>query len=214
MSLTLKATAREAGKNVNKIRAEGMIPAVVYGAGRQTESVTVPARDFVKIYKEAGESGTIELELPKGGATVLVHEVVNDPIRHIPAHIDFLAIDISKPIEVTVPIEFTGVSPAAKGGLGVLVKVMHELAVKGLPKYIPHVVTVDLSSLIDLDSHIKVGDITLPSGVTAIAKESEIIASVSAIKEEKEAPTAIDFSAIEVEKKGKKEEEGAEGEAK
>ncbi len=210
MSLTLKASAREAGKKVNMIRAEGMVPAVVYGAGRETESITVPARDFMKVFKEAGESGTIELALPNGSATVLVHEIVNDPVRHVPAHIDFLAVDVTKPIEVTIPIEFTGVSPAAKGGLGVLVKVMHELVVKGLPKNIPHLITVDLSPLATLDSHITVADVALPQGVTAHAKGTDIIAAVSAIKEEKEAPTAIDFSAIEVQKKGKKEEEGAE----
>ncbi len=213
MSLTLNATAREAGKNLNSLRAEGIIPAVVYGAGQKTESISVPFREFVKVFKEAGESGTIDLVLPSGKVSVLVHEVVNDPIRHIPAHIDFLAIDISKPIEVTIPIEFTGVSPAAKGGLGVLVKVMHEIEVKGLPKDIPHTVAVDLSPLATLDSHITIADIVLPANVVALAKPTEIVANVSAIKEEKEAPTAIDFSAIEVEKKGKKEEEGGEAAA-
>ena len=92
-----------------------------------------------------------------------------------------------------------------------LVKNFHELEVKGLAKDIPHQIEVDLSSLDTLDSHILVKDIKLPAGVVALADENGIVANVASIKEEKEeAAGPIDFSAIEVAKKGKKEEEGEE----
>ena len=212
MTITLKATARETSENLTNIRKDGFIPAVVYGAGRTSENITVSFKDFVKVFKEAGESSTIKLELPKGNAVVLIHEVTLDPVRNIPNHVDFLAIDTTKPIEVAVQIEFTGNAPAVKDGLGTLVKVLHEVEVKGLAQDIPHMLTVDLGVLNSLESRITVADLKLPKGVTAIAKESDIIASISSIKEEKEEPAGpIDFSAIEVEKKGKKEEEeGAE----
>ncbi len=210
MVITLKAAARTADEKLTNIRAAGSVPAVVYGAGRTTVSISVPLKDFKQVLKEAGESGTLVLELPDGKATVLVHEVSNNPVTGVPEHVDFLAIDVTKPIEVTVPIEFTGVAPAEKNGLGVLVKVMHEMHIKGLSKDIPHSVVVDLGSLTELGSHILVKDVTLPAGVTALAKETDIVANISAIKEEKEAVTAIDFESIEVAKKGKKEEEGAE----
>jgi len=210
MVTKLKATARVAGQNLTNMRLAGEIPAVVYGAGSETASIAVSFKDFVKVWKEAGESGTVTLELPTGTATVLIHEVVNDPVKSVPEHVDFLAIDVNKPITVKVPIEFTGVSGAVKGGLGVLVKVLHEIELKGLPNVMPHSVTVDISSLDVLDSHIVVGDLKLPSGVEALAKSGDMVASISAIKEEKEEVTPIDFDSIEVAKKGKKEEEATE----
>ncbi len=209
MTTTLKAAARETGKNVSAIRAEGLVPAVVYGAGRETVSVSVPLREFQTVHKEAGESGTVELQLPTGAVTVLIHEVTNEPVKGLPMHIDFLAIDVTKPIEVAIPIEFVGVAPAVKNGLGSLVKVMHELEVKGLSKNIPHQLEVDISVLENLDSQISVADLKLPSGVEAMVKPEDVVAAIAAVQEEKEeAAGPIDFSAIEVEKKGKKEEEG------
>jgi large subunit ribosomal protein L25 len=210
MVISLKGTAREAGKNISSLRAQGLIPAVVYGAGRETVSIAIPFTDFVKVYKAAGESGTISLELPTGTVTVLVQDVSDDPVKSIPQHVDFLAIDVNKPIEVTVPLEFVGVSPAVKGSLGTLVKVIHEINVKGLPKNLPHSISVDISTLDVVDSHINVSDLVAPAGVEFLAKETDVVASIASVKEEvDEAPTAIDFSAIEVEKKGKKEEEAA-----
>ena len=211
MSLSLKATTRDAGKNLTNIRAEGSVPAVVYGAGRETLSIAVSLRDFMKVHKEAGESGTVELELPTGKVTVLIHEVTADPVKDFPQHVDFLAIDVTKPITVSVPLEFVGTSPAVKGSLGTLVKQLHEVEVTGLAKDIPHSIEVDISSLDVLDSHVSVGDLKLPTGVKANAKDTEIVVSIAAVKEEKEEVAGpIDFSQIEVEKKGKKEEEGAE----
>ena len=210
MSLKLAATTRDAGKNLTNIRAEGTVPAVVYGSGRETMSIAVPLREFTKVHKEAGESGTVELSLPNGKVTVLIHEVVNDPVKGHPIHIDFLAIDVTKPIQVSVPLEFTGVSPAVTGSLGTLVKVMHEMEVKGLAPHIPHSIEVDISSLDVVDSQITVADIKLPHGVEALAKATDAVALIATVKEETdEAPTAIDFDSIQVEKKGKKEEEGA-----
>lgn len=210
MSSKLTATAREAGKNLTSIRAEGLVPAVVYGPGRETVSIAVPTREFLKVLKEAGESGAVELTLPTGTITVLIHEVVNDPVKGTPQHVDFLAIDVTKPIEVSIPLEFVGVSPAVKGSLGTLVKVMHELHVRGLSKDLPHTIEVDISSLETLESQISISDIKLPSGVTALGNASDAVVLIAAVKEEtEEAPAAIDFASIEVEKKGKKEEEAA-----
>lgn len=207
MSSTLTATAREAGKNLSNIRAEGLVPAVVYGQGRETLSISVPMREFSKVLKEAGESGAVELVLPTGKVTVLIHEVVNDPVKDTPQHVDFMAIDVTKPLDVSLPLEFVGVSPAVKGSLGTLVKVMHELHVRGLSKDLPHSIEVDISPLDAVDAQITIADIKLPSGVTALGKETDAVALIAAVKEEVEAPTAIDFDSIQVEKKGKKEEE-------
>ena len=129
-----------------------------------------------------------------------------DPIRGFPIHIDFLAIDMNKKVEVTVPIEFIGIAPAEKEGLGILVKTLHEIEVEALPKDLPHNISVDVSILVALDDQIHIKDITLPKGVTMITDENEVVALIAAIKEEVLETTPVDLSAIEVEKKGKKEE--------
>ncbi len=208
MVITLKATARDAGKNLTNIRAEGQIPAVVYGAGQTNTAISVAMNDFVKAYKEAGESGTLNLELPTGKATVLIHDLTLDPVKNTPLHVDFLAIDVTKPIEVAVALEFVGVSPAVKGSLGTLIKQLHEVEIRGLSKDIPHNIEVDISVLDVVDSHILVSDLKVPAGVEILANPTDVVASIASVQEETdEAPTAIDFDAIEVEKKGKKEDE-------
>jgi large subunit ribosomal protein L25 len=207
---TLKATKRSKVESLALIRSNGMVPAVVYGALVENTSISVSSIDFSKVLKTGGESSAIGLDLEGKKIDVLIHDVQVDPVKGSPIHIDFLAIDMNKPVEVTIPLEFTGVAPAEKSGLGSLVKVLHEVEIKALPKDLPHTITVDISTLEDLTHQIHIKDIVLPTGVTMITAEDEVVALVAAAKEEKEEEAApVDLSAIEVEKKGKKEEEAA-----
>ncbi len=203
---TIEAQVRNTKDSNEYLRKNGQIPGIIYGSGSTSQMITLSAKEFDKVFKGAGESTTVSVSAGGKKFDALIHEVQFDAVTYKPIHVDFLAVDTSKPITVSVPIEFTGVSPAVKAGLGTLVKVMHELQISALPKDLPHSVSVDVSSLETLDGHISVADIKLPAGVTAIAKETDIVASVAAQKEEKE-EAPIDLSAIEVEKKGKKEEE-------
>ncbi len=190
------------------VRLNGMVPAVVYGASMENTSISVSSIEFIKVFKEAGESSTIVLDLGNKKVDVLIHDVQFDPVKSFPLHVDFLAVDMNKPVEVTIPLEFTGVAPAEKSGLGTLVKALHEVEIKALPKDLPHNFVIDISSLNTLEDKIHVRDIKLGSGVTMLTDAEEIVALVAIVKEVKEEDVAIDLSAIEVEKKGKKEEEG------
>lgn len=205
---TLQAQFRKTSENLDVIRKEGNIPAVFYGAGKETTPISVSMIAFDKAFKEAGESSTIRLVVDGKELDALIHDVQLDPVKHTPIHADFLVVDMNKPIEVAVPLEFVGVSQAVKSNLGALTKVMHELEVKGLPKNIPHQIEVDISSLATLEDQIHVKDIKLPNGVETHADPEEVVALVSAAKEEVET-APIDLSAIEsVDQKGKKDEEG------
>lgn len=204
---TLNAEKREKKDSLDNIRQTGRIPAVFYGNNKPTTSVSVSSKEFIKVLKEAGESSTILLKTPDGNFDVLIQEVHKNPVTGTPTHADFIVVDMNKEIEVSVTLEFTGESGAEKGGRGVLVKALHEVQVKALPKDLPHTIEVDLSSLENVDDHITLKDIKLPKGVKVVGDENEVVASVTHIKEEKEeeAPVA-DLSSIEVEKKGKQEE--------
>lgn len=204
--LKLKGELREAKANLGKIRKEGFIPAIYYGHKEKATPCVFPMSEFKKVWKEAGESTVVTLEMPKVKVNALIHDVQLDPIRNTPSHVDFYVIEKGQEVMVHVPIEFIGVSEAVKSLGGTLVKVLHELEVKALPENLPHSVTADISALATLESRIVAKDIMLPKGVTLVTKADEVAASIAVAKEEVEAPV-IDISQIEVEKKGKKDEE-------
>lgn len=207
----LTATKRSKTDKLKAIRTNGMVPAVVYGARVENTLISVPSVAFDKVFKVAGESSAITLDLEGKNIDALIYSVQADPIRGFPIHVDFLAIDMNKKVTVTVPIEFTGVAPADKDGLGTLVKVTHECEIEALPKDLPQHVIVDISTLVTLEDQIHAKDIILPTGVTLVTPSEEVIALVTAAKEEKESMLG-DVSTIEVEKKGKKEVEEEKGE--
>jgi large subunit ribosomal protein L25 len=209
----IKAKKRDTGIKLDALRKEGEIPAVFYGAGKDTTSISVPTVEFKKVWRDAGESSAIKVEMSDGSIDVLIHEVQVDPITSEPIHVDFLAIDMKKKIRVHVPLEFEGISEAVKSGTGNLVKVLHEIEIEALPSDLPHDLIVDISKLKTLDDQIFVSDVKLPSGVTVINEPTEIVVSiVEQVEEKEEAAAPVDLSAIEVEKKGKKEVPAGEGE--
>lgn len=205
---TLEATVRTEKDSLGYFRTQGKLPAVFYGLGKESTPVFVSDIEFKKVWKKAGESSTVTLETPTGKVETLIHDVQCDPVSGAPLHVDFLAIDTKKVIQISVPLEFVGDAPAVKAG-GILVKVLHEIEIEALPKDLPHEIKVDISVLTNTDSQIVVKELVMPAGVTAVTDAEEVVASIAQAQEEKEEATPVDLSAIEVEKKGKKEEEAA-----
>lgn len=203
---------KDVGDSVN-LRNTGSIPAVFYGNKQASSPISVKTSEFIKVWKEAGESSVISLVGSLGTVDALIHDVDIDPVTEIPRHADFYVFEKGKKIEVNIPLAFVGVSPAVKDLSGNLVKVMHELAIEASPENLPHEIEVDISTLVNFDSQILAKDIILPKGVTLASVEDEVVASVSAPRadEAEEPAVAPDLSSIEVVKKGKKDEEGAEG---
>ncbi len=213
--ITLKAVKRDVKVSPKSIRRNGEIPAVYYGFGKASTTVTVNKLEFKKVYAEAGESTIITLETPEGKLEALIHDVARDVVTGEPVHIDFYIASKDHKMQVYVPVEFIGTSPAEKLG-AVVTKIMHEVHIEALPAKLPNHITVDLAALVEVNSHITVGDLNLGDGVHVLTPLTEVIALVAipgAPKEDETAP-APDLSAIEVEKKGKKEEEETEEAAK
>jgi large subunit ribosomal protein L25 len=208
MTLTLNATLRDArGKKNEALRTAGEMPAVVYGPKYESQSIVINAHEFSKVLKEAGESTIITLSGVGKDADVLIHDVDVDPVTGEVRHADLYAIESGKTLHLRVPIEFVGESPAVKQG-AVITKVLHDIEIEALPKDLPQHITVDVSVLANVHDMIHVKDLVLPAGVVVKENPEEIVAVASEVKEEvDEAPTAIDMSAIEVEKKGKTETE-------
>ncbi|MBC8465070.1 MAG: 50S ribosomal protein L25 [Parcubacteria group bacterium] len=213
MTLTLEATARPMTRKAEALRKEGRVPAVVYGPKTENIPLSVDARAFQKVWKEAGETTVIGVSVDDKTIDVLVQEVAVHPVSGDPMHADFYAVDKTKKVEVNIPLSFEGVAPAVKDLGGTLVKVLHEITVSGLPGNLPNEVVVDTVLLKELDSVITVKDVVLPEGVVAAMPEDDVVVSVSVQEEEPEETTEeVDLESIEVEQKGKKEE--GEGEEK
>lgn len=211
--ITLQTEKREVSENLGALRKKGIIPAVFYGKKEKSTPISVLKKDFLKVWKEAGESSVITLKTAEGDLEALLHDVDLDPVTDVPRHADFYVFEKGHKIKLDIQLEFTGVAPAVKDLGGILVKVLREIKIEAMPKDLPHEITVDISPLINFESQILAKDIVLPSGVSLVDSPEEVVALVTEAKEEVEETVPVDLSTIEVEKKGKKEEEGAEGDA-
>ena len=198
-------TSPRAAKETKK---DGFIPAVYYGSHAASTPIFINVIEFKKVLASAGESSSITLITEHGNENAMIQDVQLDPVKNTPIHVDFYVIEKGQKVHVKTPIEFIGESAAVKAG-GVLVKVMHELSIEGEPSKLPHEFTVDIAALVANDSVIKVGDIKLPAGVELYhITADDIIASIAIAQEETDEAPVVDLSSIEVEAKGKKEEEG------
>lgn len=209
--LTLEVKNRETKESPEKLRKEGILPAVFYGKKEKSTPISVAMKDFLKVWKEAGESTVVVLKGPEGELETLIHDIDYDPVTGNPRHADFYVFEKGHKLEVDVILEFVGISPAVKDLGGAFVKVMHQVKIEAFPKDLPHQIDVDISLLTEIGSQILAKDLKMPVGVELKENLEEVVALIAAPKEEKEEEVApIDLESIEVEKKGKEAKEGEE----
>jgi len=174
---------------------EDRIPAVVYGAGKPTVSISLSHHFVLRAFeKEAVFSHVLTLKLPDVTEKVVLKEVARHPSRPRILHIDFLRIDISKKLVMRVPLHFIGESqsPGLKEG-GVLYKSMPDLEVSCLPDQLPEYIEVDISTL-NMHDAIHLSEIHLPEGVALahpIADEEHDYQVVSVHEPREEEPEKI-----------------------
>ncbi|MFA6270124.1 MAG: 50S ribosomal protein L25 [Candidatus Paceibacterota bacterium] len=210
MTINIKAEKRTKIGKLEALRKTGLMPAVFYGHKKEATAIQIKKSDFIKAWKNAGESTVIKLETPEGAVEVLIHEVDFDPLTSEPRHADFYVFEKGHKVEVSVPLEFIGISPAVKDLAGVLMKIMHEIKVEAEPANLPHQIEVDISVITELEGQILAKDVVLPKSVTLIENPEEVVVTVATPQAEKVEEAPADLSQIEVEKKGKKEEDGEE----
>ncbi len=190
------------------IDMSGSIKAVVYGPSYPSTSIVINQKDFIKLYKEVGESTVITLSGLKSDQDVLIHDVQKDVRNSDVLHVDFYAVQKGKKIRVNIPLVFTGVSEAVKNHGADLIKNIFEIEVEAEAKDLPHEIEVDLSVLKEVDDHITIADIKVSQGVKIIDNPEDVVVTATKHEEEKEeSSTEIDMSSIGVSvEKGKKEE--------
>lgn len=205
--MELKADKRETtGKATRRLRHAGLLPAVVYGHNASPTSVQLDAHEFERVFSRSGRTQLIDLVVDQGRAhKVLVKEVQRSPRKNTFVHVDFHQVSLREKLQVDVPVVVTGqAEPVATGDADVLV-VMHSLKVECLPTVIPEAVEVDISSLTEVEAGVRVSELQLPEGVTAVADPDELVVKlaarrVSAVEEvEEEAAAEGEGEAAEAE---------------
>jgi large subunit ribosomal protein L25 len=204
--ITLKANLRDKKSPVSKIREEGNIPCVVYGPKFANTSVKIAYQEFIRLYNKHGETTLISLDIDGKPTNVMVKEIELHPLTNKVVHVDFYAPEAGKKVRAHIPVEFINESAAVKAGAQ-LVKVLHEIEVEALPENLPHSLQADLSIMTTVDISVHVKDIKFGEGVTPTIDADEVVASCVEYKEETAEPVVFDATKVEVEKKGKKEEE-------
>lgn len=220
-TFTLAAEIRTlVGRKTSKLREEGKVPAVVYGSGIEPKMITVDRNQFVKTYKDAGESTIVELAVNGGSPLhVLIQDFQLDALRDEVTHIDFRSVDMTKEIEAEVELEFVGESMAVKALGGTFVPSKDSVLVKCLPSKLVRKLTIDISILKSFDDVIRISDITIPEGMTIEDDANTTLAAVQAPRSEEEMAgldkaLELDVTAVEVEKKAKEDADAASTEAK
>lgn len=219
------------GRKNKEIREQGFIPAILYGQKVKNLLLMVKAKDFEKIFKEAGESTLVKLKikgdeeknkkdgqektnLAKKERVVLIYDIARDPVSDQIIHIDFNQVKLDEKIKTEIPLAFVGQSAAVERDKGVLVKNIQRIEIEAFPQDLPHQIEVDISSLETFDDNIYIKDLKVPEKVKIIAETEEVVASVipprtkEELEELTEAPEEK-VDEVEVEAKGKEEKEPA-----
>jgi large subunit ribosomal protein L25 len=212
--LKLAAQVRtSAGRSaVKKIKQQGLVPAVIYGASHAPQNLQVNAREFSNLLSHAvGEHLLVELEITGEGKSekslALIQEVQHEPLKGGVLHIDFHAVSADEKIHAEIPVEAFGEANGVKNFGGILEISVHSLEVECLPKDLPEIIRLDVSAL-GVNDAIHVRDIKLPDGVSARADGDLTVVRVAPpTVQEAEAPGAAAAAQPEVLKEKKEDAE-------
>ena len=165
--LTAETGRRSGSSDSRRLRAEGKIPAVVYGHGMDPLPVSVDRRELRQALSGAAGMNTI-LDLTVDGAVYpsLIKDIQRHPVRRSVQHIDFIQVNLNEEIVVAIPIHLEGEAKDVMANNGLVDLTMQELQVRTTPRNIPDGITIDVSEM-TMDTVIRIEDIPLPNGVLA-----------------------------------------------
>lgn len=190
---TLAAEHRElTGKKVARLRHAGRLPAVVYGHGIDSDSISVDAHEFEQLRRRTGPNALVDLSIDgKKPRPVLVSAVQVHPVNRRTLHVDLFLVRMTEELTVDVPLVAVGESPAVADQGGTLLHPSESVRIRALPDRLPQSIEYPVESLIDFDTAIYVRDLVIPADVTLVSDGDEIIAKVQAPRVE-EAPVVAE----------------------
>jgi large subunit ribosomal protein L25 len=189
------------GEHLRALRRQGRLPAIVYGHNVDPVTVVVDGRDFLKAFQKVGRNQLVDLQIGEEPVRkALIREVQRNPRDGELLHVDFYQVNLKEKIESDVPLEFEGEVELVAKGEADLQHGLHALKVECLPTDLPPVITVDISSLKEIDDEIRVKDLKLPPGVEVLDEPDDLIVKIAAHREEVEevapAPAAAEVPVV------------------
>ncbi len=193
------------GKKIKKLRQEGILPANVYGKELASVAIQVDLKEFQTVFKEAGETGLVDLKLDGQTRPVLIKNLQLEYPDRLPLHVDFYQVNLKEKVKTMVPIVVVGEAKAVAEKLGTLLQNSNEVEVEALPAELPENFEVNIEHLAAVDDQITVADLKPASGVEILTDPGQVIVKIAEIVEEPEPEPEVAEGA---------EGEAAEGEAK
>ena len=181
-SATLSASVRDSsGKGTaRKLRSSGRVPAVIYGHGRDPQTLSIDTRELEKLLSHiSAENTVIDLSVGAASSRTIIREIQRHPFKRQILHVDFQELVAGEKIVVRIPIILVGVPDGVRMDGGILDQTMRELEVEVDPSNIPNHIDVDVTKM-TIGSSLHVSDLTLPEGLEVVAEEDASVAVVSA----------------------------------
>lgn len=204
------------GKQVKKLRREGVLPGNVYGGDIKSTAVQLPVKEFTAVFKEVGETGLIDLDMEGKLIPVLIHNVQSD-FRNNFLHADFFQVNLKEKVRTAVPLEVVGEPKAETEKVGLLMNIISEVEVEALPEDLPEHIEVNVEPLAAVDEQITVADLKVPQGVTILTDAEQVVAKIGELvskeAQEQAAEEAAAAEAAAAEGSAEGEAAPAEGEA-
>lgn len=169
------------GKGLNKLRSEGVVPAVIHDHGNESINVMGNFQDFVSLYSRAGKHHAVQLKLDNKNHLAIIKQVDFDPKKHQIRHIVFQVMRQNEKIQTEVPIILEGEIPAEKAGL-LVIKNLDTVEVESFPKDLPDQVVIDASKLEAIGDKIHVSDIIFATGVQVLTDPGTTVAVIEETK--------------------------------
>ena len=197
-SISLELSPREVlGKKVKRLRQQGVIPVHLYGPGVDPQPLQCETTKLVDVLVRAGGNTAVTVTVQGGQETHLAfaREIQWDPRRDDILHVDFLAVDASRPVSAQVPITLIGDSPGSRTAGGTVMQQLRDLNVEALPLEVPRELELDLSMLTEPDGVLRAADIVIPGNVTLLTDPEDVVVRIEVLRAVEEEVFAEDEGA-------------------
>jgi large subunit ribosomal protein L25 len=216
--MELAAEKREKTRSTKEIIRNGYIPAVISGKGMESVSIAVKTLDYKRTFKEAGETGLIDIDLGKEAYKVLIRNTQYDPISGSIIHAEFYKPNLKEKTEAEIPVEVINAenNPLVKNGQGVIITLLNEIRVKALPMDLPHNFVVDASLLTEIGHGVCINDLNYDKEKVEVVDSelSDMVVKLDRFQAEEETPEVSEEEAIAAMEATKEKEETEEEEEK
>lgn len=183
--LTVEPRDARGRSEVRKLRADGLLPGVIYGAGIEPVVLAVPRSELLRVLHQHGAHPLVTVKVNGGKEYLaLIKDLQIDAVRQVALHVDFHRVQEDKPVQTDVEVVLVGTAAGVKLG-GILEQIARTISIEALPRALPESIEFDVTEM-DVGSTARIGDLAAPPGVTILTDAEQTLCTVVAPKVEAE----------------------------